>query len=67
MRLSDLTDISTDIISPNELADLTKEFNQLVRALHGRVSEEDTATLEDVIAQSILSGNSNVTPSDYIR
>lgn len=44
MRLSDLTDISTDIISPNELADLTKEFNQLVRALHGRVSEEDTAT-----------------------
>lgn len=56
MRLSDLTDISTDIISPNELADLTKEFNQLVRALHGRVSEEDTATLEDVIAQSILSG-----------
>ena len=56
MRLSDLIDVSTDVINPEELAGLSKEFGQLAQTLQGRVSEEDIATLEDVIARAIRSG-----------
>lgn len=56
MRLSDLTEISADIISPDELATLSNDYGQLVQTLQGRISEEDITTLEDVISRALLSG-----------